>query len=318
MNSRVLSRHFLAVIVRRERERERLGLARLHAGERRLEFRQHAAFAQRDREVLRLSARELDAVDGAGEVDHARGRPLCAPPRSARTSRAGGAARRRVRSMSSSVTSTCGRSMVDAEMSPTCTSGIDLEHRRELERALRRRRAVRRLDARIARDAQVLLADGVVEARLHGVGDDVRAHLRAILLRHHLDGHVARTKPGTLTVLARRASRLSISPSICCSGTATCKRRASWPKVSNVLCMLLSLRLPGMRSWCERGDSNPHGLPRQLLRLVRLPIPPLSRQAEFGSRSRSPKAASAERVSIAGIARCCTASMAARRRCVRL
>ena len=29
--------------------------------------------------------------------------------------------------------------------------------------------------------------------------------------------------------------------------------------------------------WCERGDSNPHGLPRQLLRLVRLPIPPLSR-----------------------------------------
>ena len=31
------------------------------------------------------------------------------------------------------------------------------------------------------------------------------------------------------------------------------------------------------RWWCERGDSNPHGLPRQLLRPVRLPIPPLSR-----------------------------------------
>ena len=29
--------------------------------------------------------------------------------------------------------------------------------------------------------------------------------------------------------------------------------------------------------WCERGDSNPHGLPRQILSLVRLPIPPLSR-----------------------------------------
>src|SRR5208337_2815238 len=28
--------------------------------------------------------------------------------------------------------------------------------------------------------------------------------------------------------------------------------------------------------WCERGDSNPHGLPRQILSLVRLPIPPLS------------------------------------------
>ena len=28
--------------------------------------------------------------------------------------------------------------------------------------------------------------------------------------------------------------------------------------------------------WCERGDSNPHGLLRQILSLVRLPIPPLS------------------------------------------
>ena len=30
------------------------------------------------------------------------------------------------------------------------------------------------------------------------------------------------------------------------------------------------------RCWCERGDSNPHGFPRQILSLVRLPIPPLS------------------------------------------
>ncbi len=29
--------------------------------------------------------------------------------------------------------------------------------------------------------------------------------------------------------------------------------------------------------WCERGDSNPHGFTRQILSLVRLPIPPLSR-----------------------------------------
>ena len=32
------------------------------------------------------------------------------------------------------------------------------------------------------------------------------------------------------------------------------------------------------RIWCERGDSNPHGLPRQILSLVRLPIPPLSHE----------------------------------------
>src|SRR5208283_873408 len=28
--------------------------------------------------------------------------------------------------------------------------------------------------------------------------------------------------------------------------------------------------------WCERGDLNPHGFPRQILSLVRLPISPLS------------------------------------------
>src|ERR1700678_1952790 len=32
---------------------------------------------------------------------------------------------------------------------------------------------------------------------------------------------------------------------------------------------------PGI-DWCERGDSSPHGLPRQILSLVRLPISPLS------------------------------------------
>ena len=30
--------------------------------------------------------------------------------------------------------------------------------------------------------------------------------------------------------------------------------------------------------WCERGDSNPHGFTRQILSLVRLPIPPLSQR----------------------------------------
>jgi len=30
------------------------------------------------------------------------------------------------------------------------------------------------------------------------------------------------------------------------------------------------------KEWCERGESNPHGFPRQILSLVRLPVPPLS------------------------------------------
>ncbi len=35
--------------------------------------------------------------------------------------------------------------------------------------------------------------------------------------------------------------------------------------------------LPGAEGlWCEKGDLNPHGLPRQILSLVRLPVPPFS------------------------------------------
>ena len=36
-------------------------------------------------------------------------------------------------------------------------------------------------------------------------------------------------------------------------------------------------------AWCERGDSNPHGFTRQILSLVRLPIPPLSHFTKSGS-----------------------------------
>ncbi len=39
----------------------------------------------------------------------------------------------------------------------------------------------------------------------------------------------------------------------------------------------------GLEVWCERGDSNPHGFPRQILSLVRLPIPPLSHNARGNS-----------------------------------
>ena len=35
------------------------------------------------------------------------------------------------------------------------------------------------------------------------------------------------------------------------------------------------------KAWCERGESNPHGFPRQILSLVRLPIPPLSQHINY-------------------------------------
>ena len=39
----------------------------------------------------------------------------------------------------------------------------------------------------------------------------------------------------------------------------------------------MTFRLGGVvEGWCERGDLNPHGLLRQILSLVRLPISPLS------------------------------------------
>ena len=41
--------------------------------------------------------------------------------------------------------------------------------------------------------------------------------------------------------------------------------------------------LPPAGDWCERGDSNPHGFTRQILSLVRLPIPPLSRPLDSTS-----------------------------------
>ncbi len=65
----VLAGHLLAVIVGRERQRKRLLLSRHGSQHRRLELREHAAFAKLDREILRLPARELDAIDATGEVD---------------------------------------------------------------------------------------------------------------------------------------------------------------------------------------------------------------------------------------------------------
>ncbi len=51
-------------------------------------------------------------------------------------------------------------------------------------------------------------------------------------------------------------------PSLC-----VCKNQAKWKAGG---------RWSALHGWCERGDLNPHGFTRQILSLVRLPIPPLS------------------------------------------
>ena len=76
--------------------------------------------------------------------------------------------------------------------------GEDLEGRRELEcrcgfgflDAI----TGGRLDARIARDAQVLFADGLAERAFDGVSQHFLAHLEPILLRNDLEGHLARAE----------------------------------------------------------------------------------------------------------------------------
>eukprot|EP01022_Parablepharisma_sp_SALTPOND_P014695 TRINITY_DN2018_c0_g1_i2.p1 TRINITY_DN2018_c0_g1~~TRINITY_DN2018_c0_g1_i2.p1 ORF type:complete len:1935 (-),score=514.39 TRINITY_DN2018_c0_g1_i2:42295-48099(-) len=64
-----LAGHILAVVILGESQREGLGLAHLQADGRSFEFRQHAAFAQYEREGFSLATLEFHAIDLADEVD---------------------------------------------------------------------------------------------------------------------------------------------------------------------------------------------------------------------------------------------------------
>src|SRR5579863_1719633 len=54
--------------------------------------------------------------------------------------------------------------------------------------------------------------------------------------------------------------------------------------IGQVADMSLCAAVQSGAAWCERGDSNPHGFPRQDLNLVRLPIPPLSHNLDYTNR----------------------------------
>ena len=136
----------------------------------------------------------------------------------------------------------------------------------------------------VPRDAQVLRLDRVVERRLHALRDDVRATCGPYCWSSIRSGALPGRKPATSTVRARRVSQLlnfafdvgdrhrDVQTALqsperfeCCLHCET----KSWLK--------RGARFPVGAGLVRKGDSNPHGLPRQLLRLVRLPIPPLSR-----------------------------------------
>ena len=269
---RVLSGDLRAVIIGRERERKRLGLSGAHSGDRGLELRQHPPFADDDPEVARLATGEFDTVDPAGEVDDhavAGGRgtldvvivgPLAAQHLD------------RVRHF---LGTDFGNGALDRDVGKVADLhfGIDLEYGGKLE--LVGRRAGPRLDARKARDPQVLLAQRIGEPRLHRIGNDVGAHLRAVLLRNHPHRHLPRTKSGQLRVLGEPGEAL-IDLGLDLRDRHGHREPALELAERFETGLHAGRILANVNRWCERGDSNPHGLPRWNLNPVRLPIPPLS------------------------------------------
>src|SRR5678816_1941291 len=77
-------------------------------------------------------------------------------------------------------------------------------------------------------------------------------------------------KPGMRTLRAIFFRRSSTCFSISAVGTDIDTRRSRLPSVSTLDDISFSVL------WCEGRDSNPHALRRQILSLVRLPIPPPS------------------------------------------
>ncbi len=116
---------------------------------------------------------------------------------------------------------------------------------------------------------------GLSKASLHQVGDGLGMNLAAELLAHHRKGHLARTK-----ALEARGAR-QILESLHRRGWSRARRAPSppdvapghWSKLEKPACPPSILKNV---IWCERRDSNSHGLPHWLLRPARLPVPPLS------------------------------------------
>ena len=157
---------------------------------------------------------------------------------------------------------------------------VDLEDRGELDRVGRRRVARARLDAGIARDAQLLRAHGLVEALAHGVRDHVRAHLRPVLLRDHLHGHVAGPEAGKLHRLREPPEPLLHFAFDVGERNGDVESPGELPEILEsrlhafgILANVVARRGIATRTkpeprtrrgsidagWCERGDSNPHG-----------------------------------------------------------
>ncbi len=165
----------------------------------------HPAFAEYDRKVFRLPAGKLHARNTSGEVDDGAIARLRRPGH--RFIANALLAQDIERAIDVAGLDRRNRPLdLGAGKIPERDLRIHLEHCRKFELVLRR--GFLGLDLRISRHAQILRPDRVVEARLHGIRNDVRAHLRAILLRDHLHRHLARTKAGDLRRLGEARKTL--------------------------------------------------------------------------------------------------------------
>ena len=144
-----------------------------------------------------------------------------------------------------------------------------------------------RLDARAAGRIQLLLRHRLGERGAHEVADDLAVHLLAVLLADHRERRLARAK----ALEARRARDL-VEP---LRDFAVDLRRGdrhfeaaletAGGGQRNLHINSLSI-VDHAGEWCERRDSNSHGLPHWNLNPARLPVPPLSLKSPCPIRSK--------------------------------
>ncbi len=198
-----LAGQLLAVIVRRERQRESLGLARLHATGSVFEFLQHLAFAEHERKIIGLAAGELDAFNLAEEVQRDAVTGL------RRTIRAA------VAMLASLTLGVVMNALLAQDVDGLVDLGVgdiglgllnlgrrqvpDLHLRVDLEGRFEYQCAVDllvglRLDTRETGDAQVVSGGRLTEGAAHLVVEDFALDDCAVLCGDHLHRHLARTE----------------------------------------------------------------------------------------------------------------------------
>ncbi|ABA51079.1 hypothetical protein BURPS1710b_2483 [Burkholderia pseudomallei 1710b] len=200
---RGLARHILAVVIVRELQVEFARLARLQAERRRLEFGQHPPFAEHEHEVFRRAALERDAVDLADEIHRHAVAVLRGRVRAAVAVLAAFAARVEMHALlAQDVERAVDLGVADRRRRALDFSRrqiADLHFRIDLERRVERvgallLRVLFRREARLTRDAQVFRTADREEFLTDLVAQHLCLDLARVLLRDHLERHLARAE----------------------------------------------------------------------------------------------------------------------------